>query len=180
MNPIHQGLLQAKLQAEAEIAVGQARQAAIGRIVADVEREIAKLPAKEQGLVKVMRDVTVAQEIYIMLAKRHEEARISEVMQPTDVQVIDAAIAPEKPIKPKILLNIAIAAVLGLFLGVGLAFLLEYMNKTIRTVDDVKYYLDLPVLGTIPDFDSDTTPRDNSLTARLKRLFGSRKKGVSA
>ncbi|MCP6658170.1 hypothetical protein NL521_30000, partial [Klebsiella pneumoniae] len=67
-----------------------------------------------------------------MLAKRYEEARISEVMEPTDVQIIDEAIFPDEPIKPKKLLNTVIAAILGIFVGVGLAFLSEYMNKTIR------------------------------------------------
>ena len=90
-----------------------------------------------------------------MLAKRHEEARISEVMQPTDVQIIDTAVAPspDRPIKPNKRLNVMIAAFLGLFVGVGLAFTLEYLNKTITTTEDVKNYLDLPVIGRIPEFD---------------------------
>jgi len=73
-------------------------------------------------------------------------------MQPTDVQVVDAAVAPDKPIKPNKRLNVMIAAFLGLFAGTGLAFVLEYINKTILNTEDVEYYLGLPVLGTIPDF----------------------------
>lgn len=176
MNPIHQGLLQSQLQAEAEIAVCTARQQAINKILAEGEQQIVKLPAKEQGLVKVMRDANVAQEIYIMLAKRYEEARISEVMEPTDVQIIDKAIIPEKPIKPKKLLNTVIAAILGIFVGIGLAFLSEYMNKTIRTAEDVKQYLDLPVLGSIPDFNSDTRPQNAGWFQRINNLFNSNKK----
>lgn len=175
MNPIHQGLLQAQLQAEAEIAVCTARKQAIDKIMAEGEQQIVKLPAKEQGLVKVMRDANVAQEIYIMLAKRYEEARISEVMEPTDVQIIDKAIMPEKPIKPKKLLNIVIGAMLGIFAGIGLAFLSEYMNKTIRTTDDVKQYLDLPVLGSIPDFDSDVRQTSPGWFQRINNVLTSRK-----
>lgn len=171
MNPIHQGLLQSKIQSETEIAAASAQKQALDRIMTESEQDLTKLPAKEQGFVKVMRDAQVAQEIYVMLAKRHEEARISEVMEPTDVQVIDVAIAPEKPIKPKKTLNVLIAAILGLFAGTGLAFALEYLNKTIRNAEDVRHYLDLPVLGSIPDFDSDIATKDNSLWARLKSLF---------
>ena len=170
VNPIHQGLLQAKIQAQAEIAVATAQQQAINQVLAESSKEIVKLPAKEQGLVKVARDASVAQEIYIMLAKRYEEARISEVMEPTDVQVIDKAIAPEDPVKPKKLLNIVIAAILGLFTGTGIAFLTEYINKTVRTADDVKQYLDLPVLGSIPDFNSDSNTGDTWWT-RLAKLI---------
>lgn len=154
MNPIHQGLLQGKIQAEAEIAAANAQKIAISSIVAAGENELNKLPAKEQGLARVMRDAAVAQEIYIMLAKRHEEARISEVMQPTDVQVIDVATVPSKPISPKKALNVTIAAMLGLFIGIALAFILEYMHKTVKTPEDIQQYLDLPVLGSIPHFDS--------------------------
>lgn len=161
-NPVHIGLVQSKIQAEAEISASSAQKNAISTIIADSEKELNKLPAKEQGLARVMRDAVVAQEIYIMLAKRHEEARISEVMQPTDVQVIDVATAPLKPIAPKKSLNVMIAAILGLFVGLGLAFMLEYMNKTVKTVDDVKNYLDLPVLGAIPDFDSKTHIKQES------------------
>lgn len=171
MNPIHLGLLQGKIQAEAEIAAGNAQKEAIGKIVADSEKVLNKLPAKEQGLVRVMRDATVAQEIYVMLAKRHEEARISEVMQPTDVQVIDVAAIPIKPISPKKTFNVIIAAALGLFIGLGLAFMSEYMNRTVKSIEDVREYLDLPVLGSIPHFDSATKVTMNSgIWSNLKQL----------
>jgi len=155
INPVYQKLLQARIEAEVEIAAAESQREAIERVIAGHEQMLITLPAKEQGLVRVMRDATVAQEIYIMLAKRHEEARISEVMQPTDVQVIDTAVASDKPIKPNKRLNVMIAAFLGLFAGTGLAFVLEYVNKTIINAEDVEYYLGLPVLGNIPDFDTE-------------------------
>ncbi len=154
MNPVHVGLVQGKIQAEAQIAAGTAQSQAIKSIVSANEQELSTLPLKEQGLMKVMRNASVDQEIYIMLAKRYEEARISEVMEPTEVQVIDVAIAPDKPISPKKILNILIAAILGLLVGTALAFLLENMNKTIKTAEDVQHYLGVPILGNIPDFDN--------------------------
>ena len=151
-NQLHQTLLQQKMQTEIEISAALAQRSEIEKIVNQGEVEILKLPTQEQELARLMRDTAVAQEIYVMLAKRHEEARISEVMQPTDVQVIDRAIAPEKAIKPKKAMNVMIAAFLGVFVGVGIAFLLEYLNKTVRTADDVRDYLGLPTLATVPDF----------------------------
>ncbi len=171
-NPIHVGLLQARIQAEAELAAASAQREALQKVMADGEAELAKLPTKEQGMARVMRDAIVAQEIYSMLAKRFEEARISEVMQPTDAQVVNPAVEPDRPIRPRKALNVAIAALLGLFTGVGAAFALEFMNRTIRTADDVKEYLDLPVLGAIPHFDSEMVPRDSDFTRALNRLRG--------
>lgn len=175
MNPVHLALLQGKIQAEAEIAAGSAQKAALGSIITESEKELNKLPAKEQGLARVMRDALVAQEIYVMLAKRHEEARISEVMQPTDVQVIDVAAAPIKPISPRKTLNVVVGGILGLLIGLGVAFVLEYMNKTVRTIEDVRNYLDLPVLGSIPDFDSKTELLEkNGMWARIKQLIAAK------
>jgi uncharacterized protein involved in exopolysaccharide biosynthesis len=152
-NPVHIGVIQARIQAEAELAAGNAQRTALQKVMAEGEAELAKLPTKEQGMGRVLRDALVAQEIYSMLAKRFEEARISEVMQPTDAQVVNPAVEPEQRIRPRRTLNVAIAALLGLSCGIGLAFFLEFMNRTIRTADDVKDYLGLPVLGAIPDID---------------------------
>ncbi len=151
-NPVYQNLLQGKLQAGVDIAVAGAQGVALNKLAADAEREIGRLPAREQELARLMRNVSLAQEIYMMLSKRREEAKISEVMVPTNVQLIDRAVLPDKPIFPNKTLNILMAAFLGLFAGLGLAFVLEYLNTTIDTADDVKNYLNLPVLGNIPDF----------------------------
>lgn len=175
LNPIHQGLLQTRIQAEAEIAAAIAQREAIGRVMSQGEQELTNLPAKEQGISRLMRDALVAQEIYIMLAKRYEEARISEVMQPTDVQVIDAAIAPEKPISPKKASNVILAVLLGTMVGTGAAFYLEYANRTINTAKDANQYLGMPVLGSIPDFDIGIQYTQSGPLSRLKdKLVGKR------
>ena len=176
MNMVHLELLKGKILAGIQVSSAMAQQAAIRQITAESEKKLDQLPVKEQGLAKVMRDVMVAQEIYVMLAKRHEEARISEVMQPTDVQVIDNAVVPEKPIKPRKALNIAIAAILGLFFGTATAFGLEYMNRTIRTAEDVQRYLELPVLGSIPVFEEDTASAPAGFWGRIAQKFSHKKK----
>ena len=70
-----------------------------------------------------------------------------------NVQVMDQAFPPDSPIAPRRLLNMAVAGVLGVMIAVGLAFLLEYMDDTIKTPDEVQRTLELNVLGTIPLLD---------------------------
>jgi len=177
-NPIHQGLVQSQIKSEVEIAARQAQKQALQSIDSASQQKMTQLPAKEQGLAKVMRDVSVNQEIYTMLAKRHEEARISEVMQPIDVQVIDAAFESTGAISPNKNLNLVIAAFLGLFIGLVIAFVREYMDKTIRTADDVQRYLGLPVAASIPDFDTKITLNNkSSLWEKLKSLITTKKGG---
>ena len=136
--------------AKGEVSLTETQKAALQRISQEEEREMAKLPAKERGLARLMRDYTVAEELYTMLAKRYEEARISEIMEPTNVQIVDMASLPEAPVKPRKTLNLIIATIIGLFTGTMIAFVAEYFFKTIDTAEDVRQYLDLQVIGSIP------------------------------
>ncbi|PJI08948.1 MULTISPECIES: YveK family protein [Clostridium] len=72
-----------------------------------------------------------------------------------DARIIDRSSVPTAPIKPKKILNIVIAFVLGLVVSIGIAFIKEYMDKTMKTQDDIKRYLDLPVLGVIPEYEEE-------------------------
>lgn len=76
---------------------------------------------------------------------------VKDIMLVENVQVIDTAIVPNSPIKPKKLMNIAIAGVLGLMLGVFISFLMEFLDNTIKSKEDIERHLGLPVLGMIPD-----------------------------
>lgn len=75
---------------------------------------------------------------------------VKDIMMVENVQVIDEAQVPDIPIKPRPNLNMAIAGVLGLMVSIFLVFLLEYLDSTIKTPDDIERYLNLPVIGTIP------------------------------
>ena len=78
------------------------------------------------------------------------------LMNVQNVQIIDKALqqANPHPVKPNKKLNLAIALILGLMVSIGLAFLLEYLDNRIRSEDDVRRYLNLPVLGTVMDFEA--------------------------
>ena len=170
-NPIHQRLLESKLQAEADIAAASSQQGAIQRVTSDGERDLTKLPAKEQGLLKLTRDASVAQELNIMLAKRYEEARIAEVMQPTDLQVIDVAALPTRPVSPNKTRNALFGAILGMMGSIGFIIYREYMNRVIRNVQDAKMSLGHPVLASIPDFETAATTETESLWFRIKHAL---------
>ena len=91
-----------------------------------------------------------------VIANKISDVFVKEVMRilkVNNVETIDKAIPIEKPVNVKTALNTAIAMILGLMMGVFTAFVLEYMDNTIKTENDVQKYLDLPVLGLIPDHD---------------------------
>lgn len=70
-----------------------------------------------------------------------------------NLQIIQAAQLPEHPVSPNKKLNILIAFVLGLMVGVGVVLLLEYLDNTFKSRDELEKALDLPIIGTIPDYE---------------------------
>ena len=150
-NFVHSRLVAGKFQSEGEVAVAQQKAAALQQIINQNNADLEKLPEVEKGYVKVARDAQVANEIYVMLAKRLEESKVAEVMQPNNVQVVDKPTLPERPISPRKGRTLILAALLGFLLSSAFIVFQELMNRTIRTEDDVKNYLGLPVMGAIPD-----------------------------
>jgi capsular polysaccharide biosynthesis protein len=95
--------------------------------------------------------------------------QIANIMKIDNVSILAKANVTknQSPIKPKPSLNIAIALVVGLMAGVGLAFVLEYFNNTIKTEQDIEKILGLPVLGVITTFD-DSKQSDKSLNTNTR------------
>lgn len=81
---------------------------------------------------------------------------VVKIMRVDNVQVIDKAEIPIKPIKPRVMLNILIAGLVGLMVSLGMVFLLEYLDNTIKTPADIEKYLELPIIGAIPVIDEKT------------------------
>ncbi|WP_088228899.1 Wzz/FepE/Etk N-terminal domain-containing protein [Desulfosporosinus sp. FKB] len=78
---------------------------------------------------------------------------VIEIKKVDSVSIVDKAVPPDIPVKPKKSLNIAIAFVVGLMAAVGMAFLLEYFDNTVKTSQDVETLLGIPVLGVIPNYE---------------------------
>lgn len=98
------------------------------------------------------------------------QEEITSIMNVDNVKILSNAELKDNasPISPNPPLNIAIALVVGLMAGIGLAFLLEYLDNTIKTEQDLEKLLELPVLGVIPEMDDEqTNPQRNQLKHRL-------------
>ena len=100
------------------------------------------------------REVDTNRQIYEGLLQRLKEAGVSAGMKASNIRVVDQAEVPPKPIKPRVVLNLALGLFLGLGLGVGMAFFQEYLDNTLKSPEDVQRYLHLPSLGIIPAADS--------------------------
>ena len=122
-------LQSAKAEGNRSIAGLEAEQAALKAALTEARAGLAAIPKKETEIARLSRELETSQDVYMMLRSRYEEMRISEAIQGSDIYVIDAAVVPDKPIKPRKLLNTAIAGILGLFVAVGVSFVLEHTDK---------------------------------------------------
>lgn len=77
-------------------------------------------------------------------------SKVKELMKVETVSILDSARLPKEPVKPQPYINIALAVFAALFMAIGIIFLMEYLDDTIKTAEDVEKHLGLTVLGTIP------------------------------
>ena len=137
------------LQIETENTALLAKTNALRVIVAQYNRELDALPEKSLTLARLQREATVNQNIFMLLREKYEENRIVEAGQIGTVRIVDRAREPLIPIKPKKKLNLILGFMVGLGLGVGLTFLREYLDTSLKSMEDVER-LGFSVLGSIP------------------------------
>jgi succinoglycan biosynthesis transport protein ExoP len=120
------------------------------------KQQAQDLAVKEIPYNSLARETTNNAKVYEMLLGRSGEADLSRLLRVNNVDVLDAALLPGAPISPRVSLNLGLALVIGLLIGVGLAVVLEFMDRRIKTQDDIDA-LGLPFLGIVPSIDTSTT-----------------------
>jgi succinoglycan biosynthesis transport protein ExoP len=96
------------------------------------------------------RNLMIQQEILNALRARVTQKGVEMGLPRTMVEIVDRAERPDRPVRPRVMVNIILSVVVGLGAGIGLAYFIEYLDTSVKTVDDVEKYLGLPVIGVIP------------------------------
>ncbi len=136
--------------------------------------KMSQLPDTEVQLARLERNYKINEKTYTMLIEKYEEAKIAEKSKLGKIRIVEEARVPGAPIKPNKKMNMMIAIVLGLGLGIGAALLVHSLDSKIRTFDDVRKYVSLPVLGTIPLIQTDDIELDN-IEQKIEVASGSEK-----
>jgi tyrosine-protein kinase Etk/Wzc len=144
-----QGLLTNLLTTETEIKSLTAKISALRDVLRDYEGNLEGLPAKTLELARLERDRKVQEQTYILMTTKLEETKITQAGQAGNVTILDEAIEPRSPISPNKKLNLMIGALIGIGLGVGLTFLLDYFDNTVKTIEEVEA-MGFSLLGAIP------------------------------
>jgi len=130
-------------------SVGKSREAALQAAIAAQKQKILQLRSERDQLAVLQRDVDAAQAAYDGVTKRFNQTNLESQLTQTNVSVLNPAVEPTEPSSPNFKKNMAISVLLGLLLGGGAAFLLELLDRRVRSADDLADMLQLPVLAVI-------------------------------
>jgi capsular exopolysaccharide synthesis family protein len=139
----------------------------------DVKGESLDLTHRTSGLELLRGDTAEIRKIYDSINSRMKEIELSSQLLNNNIRILDKAQVPLGPIRPRKGLNMLIGLLTGLFMGVGLAFFLEYLDNTVKTTEDVENFLKLHILSIIPKVNDQSSyaVRESLQSLRTSLLF---------
>jgi capsular exopolysaccharide synthesis family protein len=150
--------IRASIRGQYEVAANQERslQAQVSGLTGDV------LNLRDRSIQYniLQRELDTTRTLYEGLLQRYKEVGVTAGVAANNISIVDNATAPTEPSKPNILLNMALASLLGLGFGALAAFVLEALDETLATPDDVEKKLGVPVLGVVPLLDKGKSPSE--------------------
>lgn len=132
-----------------EYEIAKNREATLLQILEQQKSEVFALGDKaiQYGVLK--REVDTNRQVYETLLARMKETNLTEDIKMSNIRILDLAEVPLRPTKPNKTLNILLGVIVGLVGGLGIAFLMEYVDNTIRTQEDIEKYLGTSLLGIV-------------------------------
>lgn len=145
-----QDFLKELITLDIELKTYKAQKKTLEEILNTYNKYLISVPAKEMKLAQLTRNMTVNNQIYTRLLQRREEAKITDAEKLGNIRIVDPAVMPKKPIKPRRVLNTIIGILFGTIMGIGLVLFLEQMDDTLKTVSDLEKNTEFSILGSIP------------------------------
>ncbi|MDP8263826.1 MAG: GNVR domain-containing protein [Candidatus Ancaeobacter aquaticus] len=146
----YQNLLNEHINLEIVIKALKVREDALKKQMEDFTEQLNDLASKKAEYLKLTRQLKISEETYLTLLEKLEEIKIAESMESGNVRIIDLAILPKHAIEVSEAQKGILGALLGLFIGIGMAFLLEHLDTSLKSISEVERYLNVQVLGVIP------------------------------
>ena len=144
-------------EVSAQTAMLRNREEFLNRQIGELQQKNRELPTLELSLQRLQREAKTNDDLLALLKTKHQEALIKEAEQIEEVSIVRPATEPDAPIGGETANTMLVGAVLGLALGLVLAFVRETLDTSIGTIEDVEAYLGVPVLGVVPHIDSRET-----------------------
>ncbi len=162
----------AQQQYYAELEAMRVKERAVTRAEAEWESEALEVSRKADEFAALTRDVTRLRSLYDLIFNRLKEIDISIGIEPETVRRLERATPPGAPITPRRMQSIFMAALIGLGIGIGLVFGLEFIDDSIRYPEEVTRTLGLEFLGVIPSANWDPHDLRTHLISNIDQKSG--------
>jgi len=126
-----------------------AQEESLRQALAEQKGRVLYLRKQYSELDTLKREVESAQRGYEAAAQRQSQTSLAGQVEQTNVSILSPAVAPTEPSSPKVTFNLALGAMLGVLLGVGIALLREMADRRVRSAQDIEADLGVPVLGAL-------------------------------
>lgn len=141
----------------AQISALRSREEILNRQMGELLQKNREIPEVELTMQRLQREAKNNDDLLTLLKAKHQEALIKESEQIEEVSIVRPATESDTPVGTEALNTVLVGALLGLSLGLVLAFVQETLDTSIGTIEDVEAYLEVPVLGVVPHIDSRET-----------------------
>lgn len=125
------------------------REATLRKALAAQQARVMELKQYRSQLAVLTRDVEIAQRSYETAMQRAVDKRVESQASLTNISILNPAVVPFKPLRPRLGLNILLATVVGLLLGSGIIYLMELFDHRVRSISDLANELHIPVLAEL-------------------------------
>jgi uncharacterized protein involved in exopolysaccharide biosynthesis len=149
--------------------INQQRESELRAALAAQKSRVLELNLSRDELSVLQREVENAQRALDVASQRFTQTTLEGNVNQTDVAILNPAIAPIDPSRPKVRLNILISVFLGTMLGIGFGLIAELLNRRVRCREDVSSLLSIPVFAVIQG--KPPSKMSKRLTALSRRLF---------
>ena len=156
-----------------QLSLLKEKEANLNQAMQETRLESLRTNQKASSFELMRGETTETKRIYDLISTRIKEIDLSGSLLSNNLRILDHAPVPRTAIKPRTVMNMAVGILLGLLLGVGAVFFLDYLDNTVRSSDDVERYLRLALLAIVPKEGPETegAVREAYQTLRTGLLF---------
>jgi uncharacterized protein involved in exopolysaccharide biosynthesis/Mrp family chromosome partitioning ATPase len=168
-NKLHEEVLKEVENLKFERSILFSKEKVLQNTVADFENEALDSNRQELKYKILQRNVETNQKLYDILLAKVKESNITDNIDVANIRIVEEAAIPKSPLPNNKSHSLMMSIILGLMGGIGLVFFIEYLDRSLRTEEDVQKYIGLPVLSVVPE------AGNNAVGGNLKKKTGKRK-----
>ncbi|MCX7641968.1 MAG: polysaccharide biosynthesis tyrosine autokinase [Elusimicrobiales bacterium] len=140
----------------------------IDKKIEALNKRLKELPSQELELLRINREIKLQEELYTTITKQYEEAKLGLSSIVSFITIINPPVVNTNPVLPNTKLNVSIGVLIGLFLGFIIVFILENLDVSITTIEEIEDFIKSPVVGIIP-YISSSNMKDNWFTSLFRK-----------